>query len=143
VTSRVAERIAREICTCPGFPLRNITRENLYLSPILRTTMTTVRITPRAAEVVARVRAGRSGALTFTIDGGCCEGTAPHLFEDAVITSAAEKAAEVEGIPVYLQSAMIEPYRNADVTIDVVDDAMSESMSLETEFGVRFVLRER
>ena len=60
-----------------------------------------------------------------------------------MITSAAEKAAEVDGIPVYLQSAMIEPYRNADVTIDVVEDAMSESMSLETEFGLRFVLRER
>jgi len=105
--------------------------------------MTTVRITPRAAEVVARVRAARSGCLTFTIDGGCCEGTAPHLFEDAVITSAAERAAVVEGIPVYLQNAMIEPYRDADVTIDVVEDPMSESMSLETEFGLRFVLREQ
>jgi uncharacterized protein (DUF779 family) len=105
--------------------------------------MTTVRITPRAVEVLARVRAGRSGALSFTIDGGCCEGTAPHLFEDAVITSAAEKVGEVEGVPVYLQSAMIEPYREADVAIDVVDEPMSEAMSLETEFGLRFVLREK
>lgn len=104
--------------------------------------MTTIRITPRASEVLGRVRSGRSGRLSFTIDGGCCEGTAPHLFEDAVITSAAEKAGEVEGIPVYLQSAMIEPYRRAEVTIDVVDEPLSESMSLETELGVRFVLRE-
>lgn len=105
--------------------------------------MTTFRISGRAAEVLARVRAGRSGALTFTIDGGCCEGTAPHLYEDAVITSAAEQAGEVEGIPVYLQSAMIEPFRNADVTIDVIDEPLSEAMSLETEHGVRFVLREQ
>ena len=42
--------------------------------------MPTIRITPRAADVVARVRTERSGTLTFTIDGGCCEGTgAPPL----------------------------------------------------------------
>ncbi|MFN2426615.1 MAG: DUF779 domain-containing protein [Candidatus Binatia bacterium] len=104
--------------------------------------MTTVRITTRASEVLGRVRAGRSGPLTFMIDGGCCEGAAPHLYENAVITSAASKAAEVEGVPVYLQSAMIEPYRDASVTIDVVDEPLSEAMSLETEYGVRFVLRE-
>ena len=104
--------------------------------------MTTVRLSPRAAEVVARVRAGRSGALSFTIDGGCCEGTAPHLFEDAVITSTARQVGELDGIPVYLQAAMVEPYRDADVTVDVIDDELSDAMSLETEFGVRFVLRE-
>lgn len=104
--------------------------------------MTTIRITPRASEVLARVRAERTGRLTFTIDGGCCEGTAPHLYEEAILTSAAEKAGEVDGIEVYLQNAMIEPYRDADVTIDVVDEPLSEAMSLETEYGVRFVLRE-
>ncbi|MFN2377977.1 MAG: DUF779 domain-containing protein [Candidatus Binatia bacterium] len=104
--------------------------------------MTTVRLSPRAAQVLDRIRAERSGPLSFVIDGGCCEGTAPHLYEDAVLTSAAEKAAEVDGIPVYLQSAMIEPYRNADVTIDVIDEPLSEAMSLETAQGLRFVLRE-
>lgn len=104
--------------------------------------MTTVRLSPRAAEVLASIRAERSGPLSFVIDGGCCEGTAPHLYENAVVTSAAEKAAEVDGIPVYLQSAMIEPYRDADVTIDVIDEPLSESMSLETSQALRFVLRE-
>ena len=42
-------------------------------------------ITPRAAQSVARVPCRARGTLTFTIDGGCCEGTAPHLFEDAVL----------------------------------------------------------
>jgi len=103
--------------------------------------MTTVHITPRASDVVARVLSERSGALTFTIDGGCCEGTAAHLFEDAVLAGA-EKIGEVEGVPVYLQSAMVEPYRAAEITIDVVDDPLSDAMSLETEYGLRFVLRE-
>ncbi len=103
--------------------------------------MPTIRITPRAAEVVARVRAERRGTLTFTIDGGCCEGTAPHLFEDAVLAGV-EPVGEAAGVPVYLQAAMLLPYENADVTIDVVDEPMSDAMSLETAYGVRFVLRE-
>jgi uncharacterized protein (DUF779 family) len=104
--------------------------------------MTTVRITPRAAAVVSRVRSERTGPLTFTIDGGCCEGTAPHLFEHAVLTSAAEKVGEVEGVPVYLQPAMVPLYADAEVTIDVIDEPVSDALSLETEYGLRFVLRE-
>ena len=104
--------------------------------------MTTVRITPRAAAIVSRVRSERTGPLTFTIDGGCCEGTAPHLFEHAVVTSAAEKVGEVEGIPVYLQPAMIPLYADAEVTIDVLEEPSSDALSLETEYGLRFVLRE-
>ncbi len=104
--------------------------------------MTTVRITPRAAEVVARVRRERTGPLTFTIDGGCCEGTAPHLFEHAVLTCGAEKVGEVEGVPVYLQPAMVSVYKAVEVTIDIVEEPTSDAMSLETEYGLRFVLRE-
>jgi uncharacterized protein (DUF779 family) len=104
--------------------------------------MTAVRITPRAAEVVSRVRRERTGALTFTIDGGCCEGTAPHLFEHAVLTSGAEKVGEVEGVPVYLQPAMVPLYADAEVTIDVIEEPVSDALSLETEYGLRFVLRE-
>jgi hypothetical protein len=110
--------------------------------------VTTVRITAAACAALGRVRQERggseerSGPLTFTIDGGCCEGAAPHLFDDAVITSAALHAGDADGVPVYLQPAMIEPYADADITIDVIEDAMSESMSLETGLGLRFVLRE-
>jgi len=105
--------------------------------------MTTVRITPRAAAVVSRVRNERTGPLTFTIDGGCCEGTAPHLFEHAVLTSGAEKIGEVEGVPVYLQPAMVPVYVGAEVTIDVIEEPTSDALSVETEYGLRFVLRER
>ncbi len=104
--------------------------------------MTSIRITPAAAEVVGRIRAERRGTLTFTIDGGCCEGTAPHLLEDAVLAPSASPAGEVAGIPVFLQSAMQGPLADARLAIDVREDAMSDSMSLETAYGLRFVLRE-
>jgi uncharacterized protein (DUF779 family) len=105
-------------------------------------TMIRVAITPKAAEVVARVRSERTGALSFTIDGGCCEGTAPHLLADAVLTPAAKRIGEVAGVPVYLQPAMVGIYTTATLTIDVVEEPLSDSMSLETEHGLRFVLRE-
>ncbi len=105
--------------------------------------MSTIRITPRAAEVLARLRSERTGPLTFLIDGGCCEGTAPHLYEHAFVTSGAEKAGEVDGVSVYLQPAMVLLYAHADVTIDVVEQPLSDAMSIETEYGLRFVLREQ
>ena len=36
----------------------------------------------RAAEVVAEMATRRSGTLTVTIGTGCCESTAPFLYED-------------------------------------------------------------
>jgi len=104
--------------------------------------MSILHITPRAAEVLARVRSERSGVLTFTIDGGCCEGTAPHLFENKVLPSSAHRAGEVDGVAVYLQPAMVELYKDAEMTIDVIDEPLSDAMSLETEYGLRFVLRQ-
>ena len=41
-----------------------------------------VTATDRAARVVERMRAKRSGRLTITIGTGCCESTAPFLYED-------------------------------------------------------------
>ncbi|HYC56009.1 MAG TPA: DUF779 domain-containing protein [Candidatus Binatia bacterium] len=104
--------------------------------------MPSIAITQRAAEILARVRGERSGPLTFTIDGGCCEGTAPHLYEHYVIAPGAQAVAEVGGVPVYMPESMATLYAEARVTIDVVDDPLSDAMSLETEYGVRFVLRE-
>ena len=66
-----------------------------------------------------------------------------HLFEHAVLTSASEKVGEVEGVPVYLQPAMVPLYSAAEVTIDVIEEPISDALSLETEYGLRFVLREK
>ncbi len=95
-----------------------------------------------ATDAIRRVRSERSGPLTFSIDGGCCEGTAPHLFEHYVVPSGTEPVGQAEGVPVFMTPAMAEIYRDAVVTIDVQPDEMSDAMSLETAFGLRFVLRE-
>jgi len=90
---------------------------------------------------VQRGRAGRGGTLTITIDGGCCEGTAPHLYDNYVVPAGAIEIGRVDGIAVYIPGVLGEQYATASVTIDVIDDPLSDVMSLETNLGKRLVMR--
>ena len=54
--------------------------------------------TPAAARVVERARRDRSGELVFTIGTGCCESTAPFLYEDFWPGPDAEAVGEVAGV---------------------------------------------
>ena len=98
--------------------------------------------TPAAARVVERVRQDRSGALVFTIGTGCCESTAPFLYEDFWPGPDAERVGEVAGVDVYAPAYLRGLYPAEDgVVIDVDEGLMAESMSIETEYSCRFVLR--
>jgi len=98
--------------------------------------------TPAAARVVERARHDRSGELVFTIGTGCCESTAPFLYEDFWPGPDAEPVGAVAGVPVYAPAYLRALYPAGDgVVIDVDDGLMAESMSIETEYGCRFVLR--
>jgi len=98
--------------------------------------------TPAAARVVERAKRDRRGVLVFTIGTGCCESTAPFLYEDFWLGPDSEQVGDVGGVPVYAPDYLRALYPGDDgVTIDVVNDVM-ESMSIETEYGVRFILRD-
>ena len=97
--------------------------------------------TPAAARVVERARRDRSGELVFTIGTGCCESTAPFLYEDFWPGPDSEPVGEVAGVAVYAPAYLRALYPGDDgVTIDV-EELMAESMSIETEYGFRFILR--
>ena len=102
--------------------------------------MAVLRVSDAAAAVIRQVRQSRGGALTITIDGGCCEGTAPHLYENYVVPAAAVEIGRVEEIPVYIPGALSAQYASARVTIDVIDDSLSDALSLETVLGKRLVM---
>jgi uncharacterized protein (DUF779 family) len=98
--------------------------------------------TDAAARVVDRAKTDRRGALVFTIGTGCCESTAPFLYEDFWPGPDSEQVGEVAGVPVYAPQYLRALYPGNDgVVIDVVDD-LAESMSIETEYGCRFILRD-
>ena len=99
--------------------------------------------TEAAARIVEQAKRDRRGALVFTIGTGCCESTAPFLYEDFWPGPDHEQVGEVSGVPVYAPEYLRTMYPAGDgVTIDVEEGLMAESMSIETEYGCRFVLRE-
>ncbi len=103
--------------------------------------MAKLTISESAAAVLRQIREQSSGRLTISIDGCCCEGTAPHLYENYLLPYGVHEIGVAEGIPVYVPQHLEDSYEQAVVRIDVVDDETSDAMSLETALGKRLVLR--
>lgn len=100
-----------------------------------------VTASPRAAEVVAEMATRRSGVLTVTIGTGCCESTAPFLYEDFYPGADQEPVGEVAGVVIYAPEYLRRLYPgDQGPRLEVVDE-MGESLSVETELGVRLALR--
>jgi uncharacterized protein (DUF779 family) len=101
-----------------------------------------VSATSRAEAVIEQTRGVRSGALTITIGTGCCESTAPFLFEDFWPGPDQQVIGEVAGVPVYAPEYLRTNYpEDEGVVIDVVENVSAESMSIETQFDCRLILR--
>lgn len=102
--------------------------------------MVSVVLTAAAADALARVRAELGDDLTLVIGNGCCDSTAPFLFSRYLATSAEERVAEVDGVPVMLESALGELFDGREVVIDAAPDPGGDSFSAETELGLRFTM---
>jgi uncharacterized protein (DUF779 family) len=100
-----------------------------------------VDATPAARAVVERALTERSGTLTITIGTGCCESTAPFLYEDFWPGPDAEAVGEVAGVVVYAPEYLRKLYPgDQGATIDAIE-VDAESLSVETAWGMRLVLR--
>jgi uncharacterized protein (DUF779 family) len=100
-----------------------------------------VDATDRAREVIAEMGRRRAGTLTVTIGTGCCESTAPFLYEDFWPGPDQAPVGEVAGVVVYAPEYLRVQYPGDDgVVLDVVDE-LGESLSVETELGCRLILR--
>lgn len=100
-----------------------------------------VEATDRATEIVEKMKGSRSGALTITIGTGCCESTAPFLYEDFWPGSDQAEVGRVADVPVFAPEYLRDLYPGDDgVVIDAVE-VDAESLSIETEHGVRLILR--
>jgi len=102
----------------------------------------TIAATPTAEELVARVRAAHPDArFVFVFGSGCCEGTAPHLFADYVLTPAQEQVGEVNAVGVFADAHVRRLYAGRSVLLDAEEDALADGFSAEIPLGWRFVLR--
>ena len=97
-------------------------------------------LTGAAADVVGRVRAGRSGELALVIGNGCCDSTAPFLFEDYLGGPNEREVAVIEGMRVLVDETVARSFAGREVVIDVTRDPQPDSFSCEAELGYRFTL---
>lgn len=100
-----------------------------------------VSATDAAVEVVHRVRDRRQGSLTITLGTGCCESTAPFLYEDFWPGPDQERIGDVDGVEVFAPEYLRALYPGDDEVVIDVFEGPAESMSIETEFGCRLILR--
>jgi uncharacterized protein (DUF779 family) len=99
-----------------------------------------VVLTDGAAQVLAQVRAVRPGRLALVIGNGCCDSTAPFLFEDYVAGPNEREIARINGVPVLLDEAIAGSFDGREVVVDAAGDPQPDSFSCEAELGFRFVL---
>lgn len=97
--------------------------------------------TDRAAAVIERARQARRGTLTITIGTGCCESTAPFLYEDFWPGPDQEVVGEVAGVAVWAPAYLRELYPGDEGVVIDLYDGPAESMSIETEWDCRLFLR--
>ena len=100
----------------------------------------TVVLTDAAADVVARVRATRPGDLSLVIGNGCCDSTAPFLFEGYLQGPNEREVAEIDGVRVLLDDAIARSFEGREVVVDAGGDPQPDSFSCESELGYRFFL---
>jgi uncharacterized protein (DUF779 family) len=102
----------------------------------------TVVLTPLALDVLRRVRAERRDVpWVFVVGGGCCEGTAPHLFANHHVGPTHAEVGRADGVPVYADDHVRRIYAGRNVTIDAEEDPSADGFSAEVALGWRFVLR--
>jgi len=88
------------------------------------------------------VREGGRTNLVMVISSGCCDSTAPFLYDNYVPEATSEPVGEIEGIPVLAPEWIRKLYDgDSELTVDAIESPAEDSLSLESDLGRRFVLR--
>ena len=102
-----------------------------------------VTATDRAEDAVRVVEASGRTDLVMVLGTGCCDSTAPFLYDRNYYPGAdAVEVGRVAGVPVFAHGWLAKLYRGDDrLIVDVDENVVADSFSLETEHGRRFTLR--
>jgi uncharacterized protein (DUF779 family) len=78
----------------------------------------------------------------MVIGTGCCDSTAPFLYDRYYAGADAVEVGRVAGVPVFAHGWLAELYgENGRLEIDVDEGIANDSFSLESEHDCRFTLR--
>lgn len=100
-----------------------------------------VLATELARRVVRRVAASGRTDLVMMLGTGCCDSTAPYLYDRYEPARDAVRVGDVDGVPIYAPAFLARLYEKDRLVIDALEDVVADSFSLETEHGCRFTLR--
>jgi len=105
--------------------------------------MERIAITPQAAAVVKQLKE-KHGDLIFHQSGGCCDGSAPMIFEkdDMYLDESDILLGTVEGVNFYMNQDQFEYWKHTHLTIDITK-GRGASFSLEIPLGLRFIIHSR
>ncbi|HIP26744.1 MAG TPA: DUF779 domain-containing protein [Flavobacteriaceae bacterium] len=102
-----------------------------------------LEITEKAIAILNKLKE-KHGELIFHQSGGCCDGTAPMVFEkdEMYLDDSDILVGQLEGINYYMNEDQFEYWKYTYLTIDIVEGRGS-SFSLEIPLGVRFIIHSR
>ena len=98
--------------------------------------------TALAEAVVRKVATEGREQLIMVLGTGCCDSTAPFLYDRYYPGSDIVEIGRAAGVPVFAHMWLAELYREGgDLQVDVDEGVPNDSFSLESEFDCRFTLR--
>ena len=102
----------------------------------------TVSATDKALDLIAEIKSRVGDNLLFHQSGGCCDGSAPMLFQqgDYKIGTNDIHVGDVGDVPFYMNSDQYARWKHTDLTIDAVK-GIGGMFSLENGSGRRFLTR--
>lgn len=104
---------------------------------------TRVAITDQARNVLDKLK-NKHGDLIFHQSGGCCDGSAPMLFEegDMYLDESDVLLGRLEGVNYYMNKDQFDYWKHTHLTVDVTE-GRGASFSLEIPLGLRFIIHSR
>jgi uncharacterized protein (DUF779 family) len=125
-----------ESIVLPSAGLRLISRGHGY-AEVVR-----ISASEQSEAVVRKVAASGREDLMMVLGTGCCDSTAPFLYDRYYPGPDVVEVGRVAGVPILAHRWLADLYAEEDgLEIDVNQDAVSDSFSLETEHGCRLTLR--
>ncbi len=100
-----------------------------------------VTATARAQSVVRRVAQQGRHQLVIVVGTGCCDSTAPFLFDRYDPGPDVVEVGRVADVPVVARRWLTELYGGDGLELDVDEGVVTDSFSLESEFDCRLTLR--
>jgi uncharacterized protein (DUF779 family) len=100
-----------------------------------------VKITSEAEKVVARVAEQGRADLVVVLGTGCCDSTAPFLYDRYYPGSDVVEVGRVADVPVFAHTWVADLYPDGELILDVDEGVPNDSFSLESDLDCRFTLR--